>query len=157
MKRNFTLIELLVVVAIIAILAGILLPSLNKARETAKRARCTGNLKNLTQAFLMYAGDNNDQALENNYAAPLGGATADNSFTNNLQYGSFMLPFAGYLGISGLEGGAQDRTKLLIFHCPAIPSHYTPGPSWSSGSKAYSARFCYWAGLMRCSPTATSI
>ena len=84
MKRNFTLIELLVVVAIIAILAGILLPSLNKARETAKRARCTGNLKNLTQAFLMYAGDNNDQALENNYAAPLGGATADNSFTNNL-------------------------------------------------------------------------
>ncbi len=55
--RAFTLIELLVVIAIIAILAAMLLPSLQGARQTAKRAACIGNLRQAMLAELNYAED----------------------------------------------------------------------------------------------------
>jgi prepilin-type N-terminal cleavage/methylation domain-containing protein len=59
-KRGFTLIELLVVVAIIALLIAILLPSLGKARESAKRAVCASNLKAIGEGTAIYAAENGD-------------------------------------------------------------------------------------------------
>lgn len=76
-KRNaFTLIELLVVVAIIALLIAILLPSLSRARELAKRAVCSANLRGIGQSMHIYSNDNSE-AFPMDYFKEIIASTAD--------------------------------------------------------------------------------
>jgi prepilin-type N-terminal cleavage/methylation domain-containing protein/prepilin-type processing-associated H-X9-DG protein len=60
LNKGFTLIELLVVIAIIGILAGILLPVLSRARESARKTQCMSNIKQIGMGLIMYANENSE-------------------------------------------------------------------------------------------------
>src|SRR5437867_1587652 len=79
-SRAFTLVELLVVVGIIAILAGILLPALSKAKAKAQGVLCLNNTKQLLLAWTMYAEDNDDRVVYN-----LGGNRTTRAVPSNME------------------------------------------------------------------------
>lgn len=125
--KGFTLIELLVVIAIIAILAGMLMPSLKSARDTARRAQCTNNLKQLSLGVELYA---NDYADKGNPYPPQDVDQADAGSTSRLRT-SAGKEF-GLCLIKPYLGGTID-----CFACPQS-DYYTLAKlktDWSAGGQ----------------------
>ena len=109
MKKAFTLIELLVVIAIIAILASMLLPALNQARDKAKQISCANNLKQLGLAVVFYV-DEADGWL------PYAGRLSDNKGFLNTRSD----PVLTHLGLSGLSEAEFLRwNNTNAINCPS--------------------------------------
>ncbi|MDX9912052.1 MAG: prepilin-type N-terminal cleavage/methylation domain-containing protein [Phycisphaerales bacterium] len=128
-SRGFTLIELLVVIAIIALLIGILLPALGKARSAAQQARCAVNTRTVATAVITYA--SSEDYFPPSYVYGADQTTGSWNFAD--QQLSHPSPGNGYVHWSwalfdGKEGGAGVAEDA--FTCPTVPSGGAPATNW---------------------------
>jgi len=118
-KKGFTLIELLIVIAIIAILAALLIPVVQMAKEKANQAVCMSNLKQIGLAYQIYAQD------WNGYLPPL--CTAPSQY----DYGSYLWMYGYYCTLGLLtQGWSTGKPKYItnpgVLFCPSAGGPYAP-------------------------------
>ncbi|MBS1370918.1 MAG: prepilin-type N-terminal cleavage/methylation domain-containing protein [Lentisphaeria bacterium] len=137
-KERFTLIELLIVIAIIAILASMLLPALNKARMAAKRSSCISNSRQLSAAYTLYANDCNQRFPWNRTYLPE--SAGHNDFAQRRSYPRLIFPYVN---------------NMKIFYCPTDTKGMADYDSAADNTNpdnsadaykyvSYAFRYCLW-------------
>ena len=126
--NNFTLIELLVVIAVIAILAALLLPSLSKAKQTAKRISCGSNMKQLYLGLTQYVIDGDGYLPEASYNA------------------EYVQAINAYLNVSGGTPGTSCsglwfKKPNNIYFCPSVSQPPASAPCADSTLKGGTATY----------------
>ena len=122
-KRGFTLVELLVVIAIIAILAAMLLPTLSKAKDSAKKAQAKTEMQNIAAAVRQYNAEYNRYPIPTKIADSLTLASPDYTY--------------GTMHMTGSRASRASRILAPIFSFR--PSQRTRRPSRSSRSVTWTA------------------
>jgi len=129
-NRGFTLIELLVVIAIIAVLIALLLPAVQSAREAARRAQCTNNLKQMGLAMHNYHSASGSFPMGNAIAyAEVGEQTGWGTFSSHAMllpyleqtpvYNSCNFMWSVWYGTGAVINQTVWNTKVSAFLCPS--------------------------------------
>ncbi len=108
-RQAFTLVELLVVISIIAIIAGLLLPALSKARRQAKSTVCKNNLRQMGLATVLYVEDNEDRL-------PYAWGVSHNANTNNFQ--TLLIPYVLKDKFNADQNTRDSDFAKNVFRCP---------------------------------------
>ena len=149
-RRGFTLVELLVVIGIIAVLIGILLPALSKARALGKQTQCLSLLRQYGAAVVMYTNDNKGA-----YMAPGHDATNQQMWTYQLFRGKYFGLTTFQFANAGPGADSLGRTILEKVYCPEmwtsdrrVPSSTLTEAGWCASGNVNTIGYAYSYGLV---------